>query len=170
MSHRRALAFALSALMALTACRAGGLQFKNDHRLTFRTPDERERVRAPLTISWSMKNFDVVGLDGSARDDRGVFAVFVDRAPMPIGKNLKSIAGDDAGCRRDPRCPDAAYLSDRGVYVTTETSVTLDVLPRVVTGAGDEQHFVNIVLLDGTGRRIGESAWYRAFTSKRRGA
>jgi hypothetical protein len=38
----------------------------------------------------------------------------------------------------------------------------------VADGVGDEQHYVNIVLLDGTGHRIGESAWYRPFTSKRR--
>jgi hypothetical protein len=168
MSRRAALALAVLVVAASGACRAGDLQFKNDHRLTFHTPAERERVRTPLTISWSMKDFAVVGLDGSRRSDRGLFAVFVDRAPMPIGKNLKSIAGEDEGCRRDPRCPDARYLADRGVYVTTKTSLTLDVLPQVVSGSGDEQHFVNIVLLDGTGHRIGESGWYRPFTFKRR--
>jgi len=87
---------------------------------------------------------------------------------MPVGKNLKWLARDDAGCKRDARCPDAQYLADRGVFVTTDTSVTLQTLPQQTDGVGDEQHYVNVVLLDGTGHRIGESAWYRPFTSKRR--
>ena len=102
------------------------------------------------------------------RDFDGVFAVFVDRAPMPIGKDLKWLAGGDTGCKRDPRCPDPAYLADRHVFVTKKTSLTLDVLPQLTGERGDEQHFVNIVLLDDTGRRIGESAWYRPFRAARR--
>ena len=46
--------------------------------------------------------------------------------------------------------------------------MTLDVLPQVGDGVGDEQHWVNIVLLDGTGHRLKESAWYLPFRSKRR--
>lgn len=154
--------------LVLAGCGAGNLQFKNDHRLSFAAPAEREHVEAPLTIRWSMRDFTTVGLDGSATKDRGVFAVFVDRPPMPAGKNLKWLTRSDKGCERDPRCPDLQYLSDRGVHVTTKTALTLDVLPQLADAAGDEQHYINIVLLDGTGRRIGESGWYRPFTSERR--
>ena len=87
---------------------------------------------------------------------------------MPVGKDLKWLAKDDSGCRRDPRCPDEQFLSVRNVHLTTAPTLTLDVLPRVGAGVGDEQHYVNVVLLDGTGRRIGESAWYQPFTSSRR--
>ncbi len=163
----RATALALIVLSG-AGCQAGTLQFKNDHRLSFETPETRERVELPTTIRWSMKGFDAVGLDGSADGARGAYGVFVDRAPMRVGSNLKSIATSDLGCRRDPRCPGSAYLADRGVYVTTATALTLKRLPRVSGGVGDEEHYVNIVLPDGTGRRIGESAWYRAFTHKRR--
>lgn len=154
--------------VAATACQADQLQFRNDHRLSFLTPRSRARVTTPLTIRWTMTGFEATGLDGSTDPGRGVFAVFVDRAPMAVGKTLKSLAGDDKGCKRDPLCPDATYLANRNVYVTTETSLRLNVLPNVGTGRGDEQHFVNIVLLDGTGRRLRESAWYRPFTMQRR--
>ena len=159
---------AIVCLVAAAGCQVGQLQFKNDDRLSFVAPQARHRVSVPVTISWTMKDFDPVGLDGSRDDGRGAFAVFVDRAPMPVGKDLRWIGHSDTSCKRDPRCPDAKYLADHGVLVTTDTSVTLDVLPSAPDGAGDEQHYVNVVLLDGTGHRIGESAWYRPFTSKRR--
>lgn len=170
MRRTTALRTAALALCALTTagCQLDQLQFKNDHRLTFEAPRARQRVQVPVTVSWSMKDFSLTGLDGSSDSGRGAFAVFVDRAPMPVGKDLKWLGRSDAGCKRDPRCPDKQYLADRGVFVTTDTSLTLDVLPRAADGVGAEEHFVNVVLLDGTGHRIGESAWYRPFTSKRR--
>lgn len=164
---RRAAAVVLCAL-ASAACDPGELQFRNDHRLGFEAPGARELVQVPVTVRWSMEDFEAVGLDGSNENDRGAFVVFVDRAPMPVGKDLAWLARDDDGCRRDPRCPDERYLVERGVHVTTRTSLTLAVLPRVSDGAGDEHHYVNIVLVDGTGRRIGESAWYRPFRTPRR--
>ena len=166
--HRvRAVAAAL-VLVAAAGCNASRLQFRNDDRLTFLAPEARHRVAAPLTVSWSMRDFTPTGLDGSTEDDRGVFAVFVDRAPMPVGKDLKWLFRNDSGCKHDARCPSIQQLADRGVLVTTETSVELDVLPQTGDGVGDEQHWVNVVLLDGTGHRIGESAWYLPFKSKRR--
>ena len=62
--------------------------------------------------------------------------------------------------------PDAAYLANRRVHVTTQTSLRLPVLPRVHTVVGVEQHFVNVVLLAGTGHRIRELAWYRPLTTR----
>ena len=162
----RALA-CLTALAALAGCQ-GGLQFKNDHRLAFEQPEARQKVTAPVTVRWTMRDFDASGLDGSHEDGKGVFAVFVDRAPMPVGKDLRWLFRKDAGCARDPRCPSEQQLRDSGVIVTSDTSVTIDVLPQVGDGVGDEQHYVNVVLLDGSGRRSRESAWYLPFTSKRR--
>jgi hypothetical protein len=159
---------ALTLALSAAGCNVNQLQFTNDHRLSFQAPAARHRVTTPLTVRWTMKDFAATGLDGTHDSHSGVFAVFVDRAPMPVGKDLKWLARDDAGCKKDPRCPDAQFLADRGVFVTQETSLTLETLPRVSDGVGDEQHYVNVVLLDGTGHRIGESAWYRPFTSKRR--
>jgi hypothetical protein len=72
----------------MSACSVDRLQFTNDERLDFTSPKERSRVTAPVTVSWTMKGFDAIGLDGSREEDRGVYAVFVDRAPMPVGKDL----------------------------------------------------------------------------------
>lgn len=169
MPVRRVQALAVMALLgSLTGCDVGALQFRSDDRLAFTAPASRAKITAPLTVSWTMKGFDPTGLDGSSDSTHGAFAVFVDRAPMPVGKDLKWLARNDTGCKRDARCPDAAYLASRGVYLTTETSLTLDQLPPVSDGVGDEQHYVNVVLVDGSGSRIGESAWYRPFQSKRR--
>ena len=167
-SRARSSLGALVAVVALSGCGAGQLQYRNDHRLSFVTPQDRAEVTAPLTVAWTMTGFEATGLNGSTDATSGTFAVFVDRAPLPVGKDLRWLARDDAGCTRDPRCPDAAYLASRGVFLTTDPNVTLDVLPRVGDGTGEEKHYVNIVLLDGTGHRIGESAWYRSFTSTRR--
>jgi hypothetical protein len=164
----RGLAVGVALLGALAGCDVSHLQFRADDRLSFSAPRSRELVSAPFTVSWSMEDFDPVGLDGSSDKGRGAFAVFVDRAPMPLGKGLKWLARHDKGCERDPRCPDAEYLADRGVYLTTDTSLTVERLPAAGEGVGNEQHFVNVVLVDGQGQRIGESAWYRAFQTKRR--
>jgi hypothetical protein len=87
---------------------------------------------------------------------------------MPVGKDLNWLARNDRACTRQPACPDEAYLAQRGIYITTDPTVTLDHLPTADRGRGDEQHYVNVVLLDGTGRRTTESAWYLPFTSQRR--
>jgi hypothetical protein len=164
---RRLLALAVVVAGILTAC-GSGLQFRADQRLSFRVPTDRQRVAVPFTVEWSMRDFRAVGLDGSADPGRGAYAVFLDRAPMPAGKDLKWLVRDDDACTRDPRCPNAQYLADRGVSLTTDTKVVIRTLARADVGVGDEKHHVNVVLLDGKGRRIGESAWYRQFRTNRR--
>ena len=161
---------ALLAVTALSGCNLSSLQLTNDRRLTFSTPQARTRVKTPLVISWTMKDFDAAGLTGAKDPHEGVFAVFVDSAPMPAGKDLKWLARDDKGCAHDAECPSKPYLTARNVFLTTDPTLTVTLLPRQSDGVGDEQHYVNVVLLDGTGTRIGESAWYLPFTSKRRTA
>jgi hypothetical protein len=153
--------------LCLTSCNPTSLQYKNDHRLSFRAPRSRQLVMAPVHVAWTMKAFEAVGLDGSSDTSRGAYGVFIDRAPLPAGKDLRWIARDDAGCKRDLQCPTARFLADRGVFVTTATSLDLTSLPPASEGVGDEQHYVTVVLLNGKGRRIGESAWYLPFSSKR---
>lgn len=166
--RRAAVALALLPALVLAACSVGDLQFRNDHRLDFSAPSARENVELPVTIRWTMRDFDLVGLDGSSTSDAGVFAVFVDRAPMPVGKDLGWVGRDIPGCEDEPTCPTVDQLAEYDVHVTTETELTLDRLPRAEGRVGKEQHHVNVVLLDGTGRRIGESAWYLPFTTDRR--
>ncbi|MDT7572929.1 MAG: hypothetical protein QOE05_3103 [Actinomycetota bacterium] len=159
-------------LVALTllasGCQLSQLQFVADQRLTFEQPKARTQVTLPLTVRWSMKGFTASGLDGSSDDKAGIYAVFVDRAPMPAGKDVRWLVRDDQGCAHDPRCPNAKYLADNGIFLTEEPSITLSLLPSAPDGVGDEQHYVNVVLLNGAGKRIGESAWYLPFTTERR--
>jgi hypothetical protein len=152
----------------LAGCTLSNLQFHNDKRLQFLAPKARALVTTPVTIHWSMRDFHAGGLTGSATDAQGAFVLFLDRAPMRAGKDLKWLTRQDASCKRDPRCPDPKYLADRGIYVTTTPSVTLANIPAEADGVGNEQHFVNVVLVDGTGRRLGESAWYLPFQTARR--
>lgn len=166
--HPARAAAVLLAVVATAGCQFSGLQFQVDHRLHFDSPRARHRVTAPVTVRWTMKDFTTTGLDGSTDPHQGVFAVFVDEAPMPVGKDLKWIFRDDSGCKHDSKCPTTQQLNDHDIFLTTDTQVTIQVLPQAPDGVGDEQHYVNVVLLDGTGHRIGESAWYLPFTSKRR--
>jgi hypothetical protein len=85
---------------------------------------------------------------------------------MPPGKNVEWLAKGDDGCKASEGCPDAAYLKSAGVVTTNQTSVVIDQLPRH-TGTSKERHQVVVVLLDASGRRIGESAFRVVFTVKR---
>ena len=140
-----------------------GLAFVKDERLTIVAPDSLSTVTTPVTIDWEVEDFRVTGEDGSSSDDAGYFAVFVDGAPMPPEEDLAWLARDDRRCLETKGCPDRTYFADRGAYSTTETSLTLKHLPDQDAYQGHERHEVTIVLLDGTGHRIGESAWYVDF-------
>jgi hypothetical protein len=166
---RATAGIALVLVMTATAsCQVSQLEFRADDRLSFVSPRARHRITLPVSLHWSMKSFTPTGLDGSHDRARGAFAVFVDRAPIGVGSDLKAVASGDQGCRRDPRCPDSRYLADHNVYVVTETALLVRILPQAGKGRGDERHYVNIVLIDGSGHRIGESAWYLPFRTKRR--
>ena len=168
MSHVRrhvARAIALTAVCAsLAACVPQGLAFRVDERLTFQAPEDRSTVQLPVTLDWSIRDFTVVqpGTAG-AGEDAGYFGVFVDTSPMPPGKGLEWLARDDDGCRQDDGCPDAEYLAGLGVYTTTQTELALEQLPRGDDEDRRERHRATIVLLDASGRRIGESAFEIAF-------
>ncbi len=164
----RSLASIACCGLLLAGCGITDLEFTNDDRLEFVSPTERELVSIPVTIEWTMEDLALSGLDGSTAED-GAFVVFVDQAPMPVGRDLAWLAREDASCARDGRCPDAEHLAAQGVYVTTDTSITLDRLPRAGgPDSRDEEHFVNVVLVDATGKRVRESAWYLPFLTPRR--
>jgi hypothetical protein len=110
-----------------------------------------------------VKDFEVTGPNGESRDDAGYFAVFFDSSPVPPGKTLGHVAKDDFVCQNTEGCPDDVYFADRGIYETTETSLTVKRLPDLDAFEGHETHEVTVILLDGTGRRIGEHAWFTQF-------
>jgi hypothetical protein len=170
---RARLSAGLAALMlAVSGCGFGvtGLAFHQDDRLTILTPKEREKVRLPVTLTWRVEDFAVTapGAAGRINGDAGYFAIFVDRSPVPPGKTLAHVARDDNSCRPADGCPDAAYLSARGIYTTTKTSYVLETLPQTAKEGRREFHEVTVVLLRPDGRRLGESAWHVRFELDRK--
>jgi hypothetical protein len=155
--------FVLSSLVGLallaSSCATGGLAFVQDKRLEITAPRGHDKVTLPVTVRWRVTDFRVTGKDGRSERDAGYFGVFVDRAPVPPGKTLAWIARDDKRCLATTGCPDESYFTDRHAYVTNDTSFTFRQLPDQSTYRGHEIHDVTIVLFDGTGHRIGESAW-----------
>jgi hypothetical protein len=143
-------------LTGLTGC-AHNLNFRTDHRLHWVGPPARKLVNVPFMLAWQF--------DGSHPAE---FAVFVDRAPVKPGQSLKAVAGSDTACKSDPTCPDASYLANRQVYTTTGTTLALSqVNPLNSDREGTQLHQATVVLLDQSGRRIGESAWTREFKLRR---
>lgn len=142
------------------------MAFVRDERVRVVAPDDRSAVTLPLRVRWTVHDFAVTGTDGTRSAERGYFAVFVDRAPIPPGETVEWLARDDAPCP-DSGCVDQKYLRDRHIYTTEKTSLLLDQLPAIQERGGVERHEVVIALLDGTGRRIGESAFYVRFNYER---
>lgn len=98
---------------------------------------------------------------GPASDDRGYFALFVDRAPVRPGQTLLAVA--DKSCRTTPGCFDAQYLANKEVYATRATTFTIQQVQSIDSYQKIQLHEVTVVLLDTAGHRIGENAWYIDF-------
>lgn len=157
-------------LLASAGCRTSGLAFRADQRVEIVTPSNRSEVTLPFDLVWTAKDFRVVGDDGSATDDAGYFGVLIDTSPMPPGEGPSYYARDDENCTAATQCPDVAYLEDRNVYLTRDTTFPVTALqdfrPIDRAGAAD-RHEITIVLLNGQNRRIGESAFKVEFTVDR---
>ncbi|MBA2609418.1 MAG: hypothetical protein H0U92_10790 [Actinobacteria bacterium] len=154
-----ALAVVASAL-TLPACAVNGLAFKQDTRLSFAYPDQRDKVRLPLTVRWSVREFEVTGPTPNVRPGAGYFAVFVDRSPQPPGKTLGWFARNDRSCQRDPTCPDDQYFAERNVYAVNANEFTIEYLrPPNLGSKIREFHEITVALVDGEGRRLGETAY-----------
>lgn len=160
--RRRAFGFLLAvAPLVFTGCVPQGLAFRQDTRLEITSPEDGAEVILPVTLTWTMRDFEI---KSKSAPDGGFFAVFLDRPPVPPGEPLSWVARDDAGCQEQPRCPNARYLAQQGIYETTKKRLKLTTLPeaeRSVSGA--ERHYATIILLDAEGERIGEIAYVVAF-------
>lgn len=153
----RAFALLLGAA-ALPACAAEGLAFATDRRVEITAPQDRDLVRLPFELTWEVSDFEVTGADGRARDDAGWFAVFVDRTPQQPGQPLEGLAAGDETCRPQDGCPDDQWFLDHRIFPVEGTSLEIEQLPPGPQGRR-EVHELTVVLLDGTGARIGESAF-----------
>jgi hypothetical protein len=142
------MAAAVVLLATLPGCGVQDLNFVQDDRVTITAPKDRASVRLPVTLRWTSTDFD------------GTYAVFVDRAPVPPGRDLRWLARDDELCDSTPGCPNDAWLRDRAVFATPDTSLTIDELPDL-NGDSDRREFheATVVLLDRDGRRVGEAAF-----------
>lgn len=157
---------ALLCCVAVSACNIGDLSFRNDHRVQVSEPAERVTLPLPVTVRWTVKDFHVTGPSGSPDRQSGYFAVFFDSTPMPPGESMAWVANQDQSCAHTPGCPDADWLAFRGIYTTSNTYVTVANLADTRTPSsvdsrrrGPEGHRATIVLLNGEGDRIGESAF-----------
>lgn len=165
----RGAALVLGLALLLSGCALRGLSFRIDDRLEILSPADREAVTLPVTIDWEITDFEVTGPDGTEGPGSGYFGVFIDRAPQPPGEPVEWFAKDDESCRPADGCPDRQYLADRGVHTTQETEFVVKNLPPPPSGQAERREFheVTIVLLDGSGRRIGESAFTAQFEVQR---
>lgn len=159
----------LVTLLTGSACIPEGLAFVEDDRLEITAPEGNTEVDLPLTIEWTIEDFEITGPGSPVSKDSGYFGVFVDETPQPPGKPLEWFARDDVRCENTPGCPDKTYFTDRGIHTTTDTELTIEHLPDQDTATGRETHEITIALLDGSGRRIGESAWYVTVFYQREG-
>ncbi|MFN2527072.1 MAG: hypothetical protein ABR505_12565 [Actinomycetota bacterium] len=147
--------------LAISGCTLQGA-FVEDTRLTILNPEDRAEVRLPLTLDWEVSEFEIAPPGPGESDDRGFFAIFVDRAPMPPGEDLESLAESDLECRRDPQCPDRDWFARHGVFYTTDTTFQIETLSDtrpIERPEAVDRHEITIVLVTGRGERIGETAF-----------
>lgn len=158
--RRVALPWLLSALLPLVGCSARGVAYRQDKRVHIVAPRSRQKVSLPVTVRWTVADFGITGPTGTSERHRGYFGVFVDRAPQPPGKPLTWFARNDAECEKKAGCPDSPYLAARDIFTATDTRFVVDQLARPPSSVHrKETHEVTVVLLDGNGRRVGETAF-----------
>ena len=161
------LVLVAAALLVLAPACGNGHQFVADHRVHITSPRQRSTVSLPVTVRWSYDDFQVTG-PGPGRDSHaGYFGVFVDRTPVPAGKDLKWVARNDQSCRASDGCPGPDYFTTRQIFTTEQPELTFRQLPKPGSHHGPETHTVTVVLLDSSGHRVGESAWYVDFKLQR---
>jgi hypothetical protein len=149
------LALAALILAAFPACGVDGLSFKQDERVDIVRPGDRSKVHVPFTVDWTVKDFAI-------GPDRGSFGVFLDREPTRSGHTLAwAFRGDDACKGRGKRlCESPDYLAQRRVFQTTDTKFVIEQVPKLTGNERKRQfHEVTVILLDESGRRVGEGAW-----------
>lgn len=162
---RTARAAALITLLGLlSSCGVHGLNFRQDERLEITAPEDRAKVALPVTVTWRVRDFQITGPDRDSRLDAGYFGVYVDRAPQPPERTQAWLVRDDPNCQT-ASCATRSYLAQQNVYSTSQQQFTVDRLPAPTTNAPRRREFhdVTIVLLNGRGERIGESAFTLQF-------
>ena len=143
-----ALAVAVVLLAGCSQFATDGLSLRADRSISIITPKNRSRVPLPLQVTWT----------DSAPRPGGSYVVLIDRAPMPPGETMHWFAKGDADCATTPSCPDAMYLARRGVTITSDTSVSIAIVPPLTGSRSSNFHELTVVRLGADGRRDGETA------------
>jgi hypothetical protein len=156
-AHGRLLLVLAMAASALPACAVSGIDFFVDDRVSFVSPSDGAEVELPLELRWRARDFD------------GRFVVMLDDVrPMRPGESLASLIGSDDPCHRLDTCGSEEWLADHDIYVTDETSLTIERLPDRSGARSDRDvHEVSIVLVDRTGTRVSEALFRREFVIDR---
>ena len=153
-------------LLLLPGCTTEGLAFVRDDRVEIVEPSYREALDLPATVDWEINDPDLTAQIG----DDILFGVYLDIDPQPPDESLDYFGRDDPACK-PPGCPDEKYLRQLGIYTTSETEMSwqqMPIAPGVDLERGQSDvHEVNLVLLDRSGNRIGESAWHIVFEIER---
>jgi len=131
-----------------------GLAFRDDPVVRITTPTHRARVRAPFTLRWR-------ALRPLPRGGR--YEILVDRAPQPPGARPDRLAHGDDACRHTPGCPDATWYAAHGVFLTRGTLFDVPFVAPIRDERSSTLHDATIVVLDGTGRRVGEAGAFLEF-------
>jgi hypothetical protein len=151
----------LSAL-GLAGCASDHVAFRTDEGLRIAAPGELERVRLPVTVSWTGPG---PATGGDLKGKGPFYAVFVDRPPVRAGTSLRTLV--DGDCRKQPGCPDLAWFAERFVFVTADRGITLPAVPAEASAArvgADHSHRVAVVRVDGNGVRVDEAVAAVEFT------
>jgi hypothetical protein len=148
----RRWAWALVPFAMLSGCAVDGLAFVRDDRLDIRSPASDATVRLPFEVRWTAPGVEAT------------YLVLFDRTPMRPNQTLRSLVPSTDPCRTRPGCPDKEWLTDKNMYLTSDTSIRVEDLPEErTTNRAKDRHELTIVLLDSRGRRIGESVFIRDF-------
>lgn len=138
------------ALVLLPGCADQPL-FTVNKQVEFTAPAELSTVTLPLRVTWRGENLP---------PDAQRYALFVDRRPIAPGESLSELTDDT--CQQTPGCPDATYLENLGIFLTTDPEVELASLPvlgGLVARTRPVLHRVTVVLISAAGARVGEYAY-----------
>jgi hypothetical protein len=154
----RSLLLCLVVLSAsIVGCSTHGLAFKADRRIRWATPASGATVTLPVRLSWSANGYD------------GRYAVFLDSArPIRPRRDVASLVSRQDACHVAGDCLSDDWLSKRGIYITSQTELTIE---KLRDGSGKrsakDPHEATIVLLDSAGRRTSDTAFVREFVIDR---
>jgi hypothetical protein len=148
------LLLVVAMLLGVVGCSTQGLVLEQPTQLHHLRPVAFSSTAAPTHVSWT----------GDALHAGERYLVLIDQLPMAPGSTIRSLTDDV--CRSTPGCPDPTYLAQHQLYTTAGHSVKIDALPLggplpVNDLAG--LHVATIVIVDRTGRRVGEEFWSTSF-------